>query len=649
MKEYRSRSGGRFIFNEDIHNLQELALSSVEMFKDSGENFVISGCAISITQRMSNGLYYFDISVSSGYAFINNRIRKIAAFTKTVNSFQTIGIYETLSDGPDIMYANGSIEPEYNNYAGVVKIDDPNNGNTANILATSNNGAINSYVFPNLRTAYLRHYCLVNNGTMHHYNDAPTFERGCSVRYQIDMIGNNDAVIPIIAQNTAVLPDFYCAIVSSGEQASGISIGGKNILASDSALLINSLVVKNLYATNLVEAAHLNYPNHPNGQDPVLVEDIVNFFDRYVNRRTVKITGPTVPGEGASCIEIYANDASEQYIQITGNIEYEDDNAVEIYDSVTIRPHQITVFDSTDPDNQTKLESDSIYSKNIYATYLYDRTIGAQSRILVSDLTGFFINLKNNKTIEIIGPDNEYNHHGHITIFGNEVQGQCQYIEITNSADDDGDFDSIKIEAHKLTVHNGDQDPVILTAEGLFGDIHSESIYDRETGDNILVADIINFFQNQSDGNSSEPITVSELNAIFNMERSELAQYVGRGFVNRMLTTTVQNTAVQVGYVSLFSCDMRHQITVEVTSNYVLCDDDVIGQNGHQDGHLFTYVRHYGFRDSPNNGLVNGEWTDWQEKCPQTILDQFDEGYTGSFTVDGKTLTFTGGLLTDVQ
>ncbi len=48
MKEYRSRNSGRYIFNEDMHNLQDLALSPTEMFKDCGLDFVISGCKITV-------------------------------------------------------------------------------------------------------------------------------------------------------------------------------------------------------------------------------------------------------------------------------------------------------------------------------------------------------------------------------------------------------------------------------------------------------------------------------------------------------------------------------------------------------------------------------------------------------------------------
>ena len=70
MKEYRSKSGGRYIFNEDIENLQELALSMTSMFKDSGVNFVISGCEITVTEDDDQ----YTITVGSGFAFINDKM-----------------------------------------------------------------------------------------------------------------------------------------------------------------------------------------------------------------------------------------------------------------------------------------------------------------------------------------------------------------------------------------------------------------------------------------------------------------------------------------------------------------------------------------------------------------------------------------------
>ena len=162
MKEFRSKNSGRYIFNEDIHNLQELALSQTELFKDSGLDFVISGCNITVTEN--NGIY--TIAVTSGYVFLANRIRKVAAFSGTTTNINTIGIYETEPVAPQITYLNGDTDYMYNDYEAEVKINFDNSGNLACVLATYSNS---HYVFPNLRTAYFAHYALINDGTPGHY------------------------------------------------------------------------------------------------------------------------------------------------------------------------------------------------------------------------------------------------------------------------------------------------------------------------------------------------------------------------------------------------------------------------------------------------------------------------------------------------
>lgn len=643
MKEYRSRSGGRFIFNEDIQNLQELALSPTEMFKDSGVNFVISGCAISVARRTTNGVYYYDVSITSGYAFINNRVVKVPAFTQTVNVIHTIGIYEKTAVGPNIMYANGAIDPEYNEYSGEIKINDSNSGNVACVIAT---GSVTVYAFPNMRTAYMRHYCLVNNGTLHHYDDSPYFDGGITVKYQINLTENNSTVVPISITHATMDNSFVCPVINAGATINGIAIGMNAILSSNNALIMNTAAIKNLYS-NKLKANYLNYQDEEDGID---VHDIVGFFDALINEKTIDIISPNTPDCGPGGIKIFANDLDGQYIKVTSSVDYDGN----IYDSVTIKPHEISVLESTDPDHQTKISKDRVICDNMFATRLYDRGSGLSlGYILVEDIANFFRKLNDHKTIEILGPnDDTYNTHGTIKICTNEVNGQYMYL--ANAANDEGEFDSITIRPTGISLHH-DEDELRIDTEGLWGDIHSEYIYDKDTYDSVRVADVIEHINNiNGDGNSGRTVTVNELNAIFEASSSDdvddnvsaMIDFAGNGFVNKILTTNIGNNVIQIGYVSLFSCDMRHQLTIEITSNYILEDDCIIGQKGHRDGALFTYVRHFGFRDNVANGLVRGQWTNWEEKIP---IQTFSWGYTGNITVDGKLLMFDKGLLIDVH
>lgn len=73
MKEFNAQSGGRFLFTEDLLNMQDLALASTSLLFESN-NCVISGCAVNGT------------SISSGYVYINGKIRKFSG-ASNITSF----------------------------------------------------------------------------------------------------------------------------------------------------------------------------------------------------------------------------------------------------------------------------------------------------------------------------------------------------------------------------------------------------------------------------------------------------------------------------------------------------------------------------------------------------------------------------------
>lgn len=163
MKEYKSKAGGRYIFNEDIENLQELALSMTEMFKDSGMNFVISGCEITVTE---DGDQYY-ITIGSGFAFINDKIVKVEEVTATVPSITNILIWRGVIGGPDIMYADGSVDSQYDNHYGEVMVNFTNKGPLTPDLRKNMLFAYthdDDWLFPNLKTGYFTHYGLNNDG-----------------------------------------------------------------------------------------------------------------------------------------------------------------------------------------------------------------------------------------------------------------------------------------------------------------------------------------------------------------------------------------------------------------------------------------------------------------------------------------------------
>lgn len=92
MKEFRTKEGGRKIYNEDFTNLQEIITSVSGFFSDCGLNFVISGCDVK------------ENYIEEGYVFLEDHIRRvdrteIKAVDRPVITPVTQVIYDKYEDG----------------------------------------------------------------------------------------------------------------------------------------------------------------------------------------------------------------------------------------------------------------------------------------------------------------------------------------------------------------------------------------------------------------------------------------------------------------------------------------------------------------------------------------------------------------------
>jgi len=111
MKEYQSHKGGRHLVNEDIKNLQSLALSAAELFRGSTINFVISGCAIS------------DGKLSAGYVWLDGKVREVAAADISGLSFPLYIYPVDKESSMRMVYLDGTTGPQYFEY-GTALTDD---------------------------------------------------------------------------------------------------------------------------------------------------------------------------------------------------------------------------------------------------------------------------------------------------------------------------------------------------------------------------------------------------------------------------------------------------------------------------------------------------------------------------------------------
>lgn len=91
MKEYIAKTGGRYTYNDDLLNLQELAMSMTAIF-DGCSNFIISGCEIT------------DGRITPGYVWINGRVRHFEGSSEGVFPYYIYekNHYETIAYAGDV-------------------------------------------------------------------------------------------------------------------------------------------------------------------------------------------------------------------------------------------------------------------------------------------------------------------------------------------------------------------------------------------------------------------------------------------------------------------------------------------------------------------------------------------------------------------
>lgn len=142
MKEFQSTTGGRHVYNTDFKNLQELALAMQELFRACGGNFIISGCDITVGDT---------ISISSGYAYIDGKIRAVSAASGL--SASNLYIVASQRNGDSIPYADGNNANQYIEYYAEAK----NATSVSNAYIAYNSS---SQTFPNLATVFFNYYAV---------------------------------------------------------------------------------------------------------------------------------------------------------------------------------------------------------------------------------------------------------------------------------------------------------------------------------------------------------------------------------------------------------------------------------------------------------------------------------------------------------
>lgn len=154
MKEYFQTTGGRHLYGTDFRNLQELALSMTELFRECGGNFVISGC-VSNSYNRNNGTCDFP----EGYAYIDGKVRHVEA--KSGLPMNNLKIVAKERTSGNLLYDDGSYHPQYTEYYAEYENTDSVD---APYIAADNTSRPPH--FPNLGDVFFEHYTVSRNGAL---------------------------------------------------------------------------------------------------------------------------------------------------------------------------------------------------------------------------------------------------------------------------------------------------------------------------------------------------------------------------------------------------------------------------------------------------------------------------------------------------
>ena len=147
MKEFRTKIGGRKIYNEDFANIQDLVEAALSFFKDCDLNYVISGCEVT------------DDTVEEGYVCLEGQIRKVE---KTTIANSQRPVITPTTQVISQKYTDGNVSPIGTIYG--TKIIPSNEYLSGAGIQSFLNGKTGKYEFEKIIDTFWNNYTLVKEG-----------------------------------------------------------------------------------------------------------------------------------------------------------------------------------------------------------------------------------------------------------------------------------------------------------------------------------------------------------------------------------------------------------------------------------------------------------------------------------------------------
>lgn len=477
MKEFQYKTGGRRLYNEDIARLQELALSMTSVFKDCDNNFVVSGCGV--TKELS--VEYSgraNITVSAGFVWFNGKMREVSAVSFSnapANYIPAIRISNTIND-EQIRYADGTSGPGYYDYGAEVIICDESEITSDMIVYDPI-----TLRFPNMTDGFFSFYGLNNSDIIVDVSSVSSFDVSNA---NIFCIGNRSAESRVInskAERLYILTeeeeeigmlafiekDKLCRLLAAGVS----KIGG---FFPHSNIVIQFYVATDRYYS---EADSSVISEIGSSISITRTDDIEN--DGYYYTIDDQMRALLNEAMNGSAIGVYMKlisgtvDSSDGFALIN----HETDYFGIISDSVPEQVYKFyndgtggTVFQSA---GGIEWDSLSDYEKNLWKNCKFEKI--------------------ETKSISIDSPKNESNRNGGIYIDGTTVDNQ--FIEISDSPNDDGDRNLVFITPTSITGRQSDAVPFKMDRNGIkCENIFADTLLDRDGNNSIAMTTILSFF-----------------------------------------------------------------------------------------------------------------------------------------------------------
>ena len=183
MKELQFKTGGRRLRIEDLEALQDGIKGASAFLGASKQNFVVTGCEVSVTRAVLNRNYdpitgtggnfwaSVQLTISDGYVFMDGKLRKVAGKVFNITNVNEV-VYLVVNNNltNNIIYYDGTVGSQFHDYGAelIMSKNEPEGTfmlmNENVNLKSSRNPSLIKFKFSDFKTGFLSVLALPRSG-----------------------------------------------------------------------------------------------------------------------------------------------------------------------------------------------------------------------------------------------------------------------------------------------------------------------------------------------------------------------------------------------------------------------------------------------------------------------------------------------------